>query len=109
MSLAPVHLSGHHRETLIHIFRHPAGHNIEWPDIVSLLEAVAQVEETHKGRLLVTLGGETVTLEPPKHKDIDVQMVVDLRRLLKAGGYGSEDAAPRPTPPMTSNRPGSSL
>jgi hypothetical protein len=90
MSLTPppVHLSGHHRDTVSHIFQHPAGHNIDWQSVVSLLEAVAQVEETHTGKLLVTLGKETETFEPPRHKDIDVQQVVDLRRMLKSAGYG---------------------
>lgn len=81
------HLDSHHRDTLASIFRHPAGHNIEWHDVVSLLEAVASVTEEHDGKYLVTLGGETETLERPRGKDIDVQQVVDLRRMLKAAGY----------------------
>lgn len=84
----PVHLSAHHRETITEILQHPVGHNIEWRAVVSLLEAVANVEETHNGKLLVTLGSETETFDPPRHKDIDAQQVVDLRRMLKAAGYG---------------------
>jgi hypothetical protein len=87
---APVQLNSHHRETVSHIFRHPVGHNIDWQAVVSLLDAVAQVEETHSGKLLVTLGGETETFEPPRHKDIDAQQVVDLRRMLKGAGYGPD-------------------
>jgi rubrerythrin len=86
----PIHLNNHQRDTLAHILQHPAGHNIEWHDVLSLLEAVAKVEETHKGKYLITLGEETETIEVPKHKDIDTQMVVDLRRMLKNAGYGSE-------------------
>ena len=33
-------LSNHHRDTLAKIFQHPTSHNIEWPDVVSLLNAV---------------------------------------------------------------------
>jgi hypothetical protein len=86
----PLHLSGHHRDTVSRIFAHPAGHNIEWRAVVSLLEAVAHVEETQGGKLLVTLGSETETFEPPRHKDIDTQQVVDLRRMLKGVGYGPD-------------------
>jgi hypothetical protein len=86
---APDHLNSHHRDTLAQIFAHPAGHNIEWHDVLSLLEAVATVKEAH-GRYLVTLGDETETFEPPKHKDIDAQQVVDLRRMLKNAGFGPE-------------------
>jgi hypothetical protein len=92
----PLHLSGHHRETLDRIFQHPAGHNIEWRDVLSLLEAVASVQETHKGRYLVTLGAETETFEPPKGKDIDAQQVVDLRRMLRNAGYGPGPAPGKP-------------
>jgi hypothetical protein len=83
----PAHLNNHHRETVAHIFRHPAGHNIEWHSVISLLEAVATVKETHQGHFLVTLGKETETFEQPKHKDIDLQQVVDLRRMLANAGY----------------------
>jgi hypothetical protein len=57
---------------------------------MSLLEVVASVEEQHEGSFLVTLGGETETLQRPSDKDIDVQLVVDLRRMLRNAGYGSE-------------------
>ena len=96
----PMHLNSHHRDTVEHIFRHPVGHNIEWRDVLSLLEAVASVEETHHGKFIVTLGAETETFDPPRHKDIDEQQVVDLRRMLKHAGYApvernspSDDAA----------------
>ena len=86
----PMHLSGHHRDTLLQILQHPAGHNIEWRAVLSLLDAVASVEEQRDGRFLVTLGEETETLERPRDKDIDLQQVVDLRRMLRNAGYGSE-------------------
>ncbi len=85
----PHHLSNHHRDTLLQIFQHPTSHNIEWPAVLSLLEAVGSVERRHDGRYLVTVGAETEVLAPPKHKDIDIQQVVDLRRMLTSGGYGA--------------------
>jgi hypothetical protein len=84
----PAHLNSHQRDTLAHLYRHPIGHNIEWRAVLSLLEAVGSVEETHHGKFLVTLGGETEGFEPPKHKDVDVQQVVNLRRMLSNAGYG---------------------
>ncbi len=80
------HLDGHHRATLEKIFQHPAGHNIEWHDVLSLLEHVATVEREHDGRYRVTLGSETETLDAPKGHDIGTQMVVDLRRMLAGAG-----------------------
>lgn len=83
----PEHLSNHHRTTLREIFQHPTSHNIEWRAVLSLLEAAGTVTEHHDGKLTVTLGPVTEYLEPPAGKDIDPQMVVDLRRMLTAAGY----------------------
>ncbi len=86
----PQHLSNHHRNTLRQIFQHPLSHNIEWDAVLSLLEAVGSVTEHHEGKVAVTLGSETEFLDPPQHKDIDAQTVVDLRRMLATAGYGPE-------------------
>jgi hypothetical protein len=83
------HLSPNHRDTLLKIFDHPVGHNIEWPAVLSLIEAVAEVERRHDGKYVVTLGDERQILERPKHKDVDTQQVIDLRHMLAKAGYGS--------------------
>jgi len=84
-----MHLNNHHRNTLHKIFQHPAGHNIEWHAVVSLLEAVGSVEH-REGKVAVTVGSQTEFFDVPAHKDIDTQAVVDLRRMLAAAGYGIE-------------------
>ncbi len=81
------HLNNHHRDTLEKISRHPVSHNIEWLDVLSLLEVVGSVDESHDGKYVVTIGAETETFERPKHKDVDTQVVVDLRRMLQSAGY----------------------
>jgi hypothetical protein len=90
---APEHLNSHQRDVMAHIFRHPLSHNIEWHDVLSLLNGVATVQETHRGNYLVTIADETETFEPPRHKDIDAEQVATLRRLLRKAGYGPADAA----------------
>ena len=87
---SPEHLNGHQRDTLAQIFRHPTSHNIEWHSIVSLLNAVGDVQETKQGHLVVTVDGETETFEP-RRKDIDTEQLANLRRLLKKVGYGPEE------------------
>jgi hypothetical protein len=84
----PAKLNNHHRDTLTKIFEHPVSHNIEWRSVLSLLEVTGSVEERHDGKFVVTLGTETEVLERPKHKDIEAQEVVDLRRMLRNAGYG---------------------
>jgi hypothetical protein len=79
-------LNHHHRDTLERIFSHPSSGNIEWRQVLSLLEAVATTTEELNGKFRVTLGGETEVLQPPGGKDVDRQMVVDLRRMLTKAG-----------------------
>jgi hypothetical protein len=79
-------LNSDHRDTLEKILRHPASGNIEWRQVRSLLEAVGTAIEEHDGNLRVTLGDETEVLHPPHGKDIDKQMIVDLRRMLTRAG-----------------------
>jgi hypothetical protein len=86
-SSEPLHLDNHHRNTLRQIFQHPASHNIEWHAVTSLLEAVGIVAVHRDGKLTVTIGTETGFFDPPDGKDIDAQMVVDLRRMLSKAGY----------------------
>ncbi len=83
----PEHLDGRHRDTLRQIFQHPTSHNIEWRAVTSLLEAIGTVTVRHDGKLAVKLGDELEFLEPPVGKDIDDQLVNDLRRMLTSAGY----------------------
>ena len=83
-------LDGHHRTTVQKIFNHPVSHNIQWHDVLSLLQSVAVVTEEHEGRYKVTLGSETETFDAPRGHDIDEQQVVDLRRMLRGAGITPE-------------------
>ena len=90
------HLDHHHRTTAKAILSHPVSHNIEWRDVLSLLEAIGEVNEEHNGKFKVDVGGETETLHRPSGKDIGEQMVVDLRRMLGAAGITAEGLRERP-------------
>ena len=83
----PVELNNHHRDTLLRIFQHPTSHNIEWRAVTSLLEVVGTIDEHKDGKFQVRIGSDTEFFDRPKHKDIDVQQVVDLRRMLTSAGY----------------------
>jgi hypothetical protein len=82
----PKGLSNHHRETLEKIFSHPSSANIEWRQVLSLLDAVGTTTVEHNGNVKVALGPEIEVLQSPRGKDIDQQMIVDLRRMLKSAG-----------------------
>ena len=83
------HLDNHHRNTLRQIFQHPTSHNIEWRAVTSLLEAIGTVATHHDGKVTVTVGAQNEIFDPPAGKDVDVQMVLDLRRLLSSAGYSA--------------------
>lgn len=84
----PTHLTSHHRATLAKIFQHPVAHNLEWNDVFSLLNAVFEVEEKHDGKYEIKFEGQSETFEKPKHKDVETQEVIDVRRLLQRAGFG---------------------
>jgi hypothetical protein len=83
----PKHIAGHHRDTLLQIFQHPTSHNVEWHDVISLLETVGSVEERHDDMFVFRIGEEREVLRRPKEKDMDTQQLVDLRRMLTSAGY----------------------
>jgi hypothetical protein len=76
-----------HRDTIEHIFAR--SRNVEWRSVLSLLEEVGTVTEEHDGRFRVTLGDEMETFDRPNGKDVDEQMLVDLRRMLTGAGFGA--------------------
>ena len=80
-------LTHHHRDTLAKIFSHPLSGNVEWRQVLSLLEAVGTTTQEHNGKVKVELGGETEVLRPPDGKDVDRQLIVDLRRMLTNAGF----------------------
>jgi hypothetical protein len=81
------HLDNHHRNTLRQIFQHPVSHNIEWHAVTSLLDAIGTVEVHRDGQVTVRVGSESEFFQHPTGKDIDEQMVLDLRRMLSKAGY----------------------
>jgi hypothetical protein len=79
-------LNHHYRVTLEKIFSHPLGGNVEWRQVLSLLEAVGTTTQEPNGKVRVELGGQTEVLRPPDGKDVDRQLIVDLRRMLTNAG-----------------------
>jgi hypothetical protein len=84
------HLSSRHRDTVGRIFSQPPSRNVEWREVVSLLERVGTVSHEHNGKLKVSLGPETEVFPAPHGKDVDVQVLVDLRRMLKQAGFAPD-------------------
>jgi hypothetical protein len=90
--IAATDLSSHHRSVVKRLFAVPASESIEWREVRSLLEALGAVTQEKNGKLKVQLGGEVEVLEQPRGKDIERQMIVDLRGWLSR----ANDAFVRP-------------
>jgi hypothetical protein len=84
------HLSNRHRETIERVFSRPSSRNVEWREVISLLETVGTVTHEHNGKLKVSLGPETEVLPAPHGKDVEVKTMVDLRRMLKQAGFAPD-------------------
>jgi hypothetical protein len=87
------HLSSRHRDTVAKIFSQPPSRNIEWHEVTSLLEAIGSVTHEHNGKLKVSVGPETEVLSAPHGKDVEVQVLVDVRRMLTQAGFAPDGAA----------------
>jgi hypothetical protein len=79
-------LNADHRRTLAKIFEHPPSENVEWRRVRSLLEALGAATQEPNGKLRVELYGEVEVFDPPRGKDVDKQMLVDLRHMLSHAG-----------------------
>jgi hypothetical protein len=44
----------------------------------------------------VTIGSQTEYFDPPRHKDVDTQAIVNLRQMLTQAGYGADLRIPEP-------------
>ncbi len=90
-------MSSTHQTTYKALFQHPAARNLQWHDVRSMLNSIADVEEEHNGNLRFTRHGETLTVHPPKHKDLsDIEELMKIRHFLERlpKGDASRTAVP---------------
>lgn len=83
------HLNGHQRDTLEHLFAHPTSRNLQWVDVLSLINGVGEADEKHDGALRVTIGSETEVFQR-RAKDVTVEQIADLRRMMRHHGLVEE-------------------
>jgi hypothetical protein len=84
------HLDSHHRATCEKIHRHPTSHNIQWHDVISLLESLGECKETKHGSYECKIDGQLHVFTGPLHRELDDQQVRDMRKLLDSVGLTKE-------------------
>jgi hypothetical protein len=75
-------LDNEQRKTLEQVVDHRSGANIDWRRVRALLEALGTVTEEPNGKVRVTVGGLSDVFQPPREKDVDEELLSDLRRVL---------------------------
>jgi hypothetical protein len=98
-------LHGSQLRTLEALFRHPTAHNLEWMDVVGLIEKIGAVHQKANDKFTFDVGGEHYLMHKPHTKDLTGSEVVDLRHFLQRVGWspdGPSEAAAHPDPaPLT--------
>jgi hypothetical protein len=80
----PEDLTGSHLRTYNAIFQHPVSHNLEWRNVRSLFNHIAEVAEQPNGNLRVTRNGQSMVLHTPRTKDVaEVEELMELRHFLE--------------------------
>jgi hypothetical protein len=85
-------LNGHHARVLREIFAHPLAHNLEWPDVVSLIGSLGSAQLRHDGKYDFQIGSVNAVFAKPRHKDLGVDDLIELRRFLKEAGVDGKSA-----------------
>lgn len=83
-------LHGTHLRTLEALFRHPTAHNLEWMDVIGLLEKIGTVHRKANAKFTFDLAGEHYVLHKAHTKDLTSIEVVDLRHFLQRAGWSAE-------------------
>lgn len=94
-------LHGAHLRTLEALFRHPTAHNLEWMDVVGLIEKIGAVHQKGNDKFAFEVGGEHYLMHKPHTKDLTGSEVVDLRHFLQRARWSPEvlgRAPPRSDP-----------
>ena len=79
----PIKLDHHHRHTVGQLFGHPIGHNIQWRDVICLLERFGDVHESHRGGWTCTISSSTFSSGRIRGRDLTEDQVIRVRRLLQ--------------------------
>lgn len=94
-------IHGAHLRTLEALFRHPVAHNLEWMDVLALIEKIGAVHQKGGDKFTFDVGGEHLLMHKPHTKDLTSSEVVDLRHFLQRAGWspeGPSQAVANPAP-----------
>ena len=80
------HLNHKQMNVLHKVYAHPVTHTLTWHEVETLLDAVGELEIKHNGSWHITIGGQPEVFHSNHGKELTVQQVMDLRRMLTSAG-----------------------
>jgi hypothetical protein len=86
-------ISGSNRRTLQAVFRHPSAHNLEWNDVLGLIDKIGEVISKNNSEFEFRVAGQIHFMRKPHTKDIAGPDVIKLRKFLTDAGVSSEGHA----------------
>ena len=86
-------VTGGRRRTLEAIFHHPSAHNLEWSDVVALIEKIGHAQEKANNEFVFEVAGKRHVMHKPHTKDLTGSEVVEVRRFLVQAGCSPEPAS----------------
>ena len=89
-------MNDRHMRILQEIFAHPLPHNLEWREVVSVVNELGSALERHDGKYEFQIGRTKAVFTKPHHKDMEPAGVIELRRFLLQAW--SATAAPETKP-----------
>ena len=79
-------ITGARRRTLDALFRHPCAHNLEWTDVVSLIEKLGEMTEKSNNEFVLEVSGRRMLMRKPHSKDLTSDEVLEIRHFLTEAG-----------------------
>ena len=78
-------------KTLEAIFRHPSSHNLEWNDVVALIDKIGDVDRKANNEFEFRLSEAVHFARKPHTKDIPEPDVIKLRKFLTDAGWSAAE------------------
>ncbi|MEO9215723.1 MAG: hypothetical protein ABI227_08740 [Rhodanobacter sp.] len=91
--MASLHLAESQKHTLAALFRHPVPRNLEWSDVLELLETIGEVDHQDNGKSTLRVGDKKTVVHQPHGKDMAEDEVMALRKFLRQAGWSANGHA----------------
>jgi hypothetical protein len=75
-----------HERTLGMLFEHPTSHNIEWRDVIGLLDSIGATAPASHDGLRVIVNDKTVVFHHTQAKTLTTEQVQQMRHFLRDAG-----------------------